>query len=298
MNRRATFIAILLCVTFGSGQPSTFAAAHCETTEVLTGRAYWFLRGYFGIEGEQEINGLISGRRSDEPGICIEVAAKLTRDQDAAFKGLSEAMYNWFGWLPVSEEPAELADPDVQMALAGLTKLTGQSFETRAEWGQWLEANRDYLTFSETENRLVVDVTAKQAGRPLQKPDLPVYNATADRYWYYEGLGWIEETLDDNQLFRVWSGDREVILKVIGPIEISTAKEIGYKSAAKLLITDRLAMEYLGDEDLEVIIGRLRVITDQEFDSPEAWRIWWNNSESRLVLSPDGQRLVANGRGR
>ena len=278
----------MVCSSHPDGPP-------CREERQFSGSQYWFWEGYLGVTDVTDIDSERKGRLSNDPAICFRVPLTELDDHLARTRGYKESIVQWLERLP--QEAGEWGK-DAQPARQKIRVLTGRDFSSLAEFQRWWEENNDYLLWSENAKQMVVDEQAKRtevAIAPLES----VYDITPERYWLFEGMGWLGNITEngDHLMARAWSGDREISVRVMkAALADRESKEKGYRSAVMDIIENRLMLTELGDESLKSLLPRLRELTGENFADRQSWIDWWNINKDSLVLSENGRHLVVRRR--
>lgn len=263
------------------------ADSPCREEREFSAAEYWMWQGYLGVTQEHDAGGTRSGRLASDPGSCFRVNLEALKDPFERTRGYKRAVAEWLKVLLHGGADAELARRRIQ-ALTGQPALTADDFKA---W--WIE-NNDYLRWSDRSQRLEIDAAAKAARSPIV-PLQPTQAISAERYWYYEGMGWLRglHRTDDALEGKAWTGETEIRVRVPSTvIGDRDAKEQGYRHAVQTMIEDRLRLSGLGERAAATLMARLREVTSESFEDRQAWITWWNRTKDSLALSQDGQRLV------
>lgn len=270
-----------------------FELDECRELRRFDAATYWFWDAYFGVTDEVEVAGEQQGRLSLDEAVCFRISRDLLDDPVARTQGYREAVDQLIQW--VSEAPDSDDDPGSMggRARLALQQLTGRRMDDGERWIDWWNANRAYVWSADSRGRLRVVEAAKAARAPMDEDALIL---DAEEYWFYEGRGWIS---------RLESRGEYLLGEVLIPphgygfrahaaeIDDRGAKESGYLLALENLMVDGLMAADLPAGTARDLMARARDLTDQRFDSPEAWVHWWRRHQDRLELAVDGQRLVA-----
>ncbi len=154
MPRLLEFCVIVLIV---SGASSVSANEQIE----LSGREYWYHHVFFsGLKsisvGEETITGLVSTKHGEVPFI---VRKDEVFSPDSKTQGYILALESFISLMRYGE-----TEPKISQGGEGARELTGKNFLHVDEWEQWLVENRRFLFVPESEERLLVDVEARQKG--------------------------------------------------------------------------------------------------------------------------------------
>jgi hypothetical protein len=286
---------IAICLTIvlalsGEAQKTPGALPPCAEQRVFTAEEYWFWDGYSGVTDVRDSEGIRKGRLAADVKVCFSVTVADTTDPMARTRGYREAVQEWFKALP--REQRDWDSATAKTVRSRLETLTGLDLPSRQAWTDWWVANGRYLRWSSQQNHLVVDAEARQRGTPLIDDRQEI---SAVNYWFYEGQGFVLEQRIEGAfvLARVFTGERTEEIRVpAAALQDRTTKEQGYRLAVERLIGERLSMPSLKGTELQQVIDRLSKLTGQTFQDRAPWLRWWEQNKNRLVLSPDGERLV------
>jgi hypothetical protein len=273
------------------------AQDRCADIEQFTPDKYWLWEGYLGVQDVSDSGGERRGRLVNEPRKCFRVPLDQLQDPIARIRGYKQAVVEWVHWL---SDDAKAWDKDSRTLAARqkLKALTGHDFSSKRELKSWWDENNDYLVWSDDAGHLVVDEEAKKGGKPIA-PLNPVQEITAEMYWFYQGMGWVRESVieDEHIRGRAWTGDRNIKFQTqTSKLGDRTNKEMGYSRALRKIIEERLPVPELGESGFRQLAQRLQALTGQNFQDRQSWIRWWNANQSRLVLSGDGEQLVVRPR--
>jgi len=267
----------------------------CREVREFSGVNYWFWQGYLGVADVIDNGVALTGRLSHEPGICFQVLRSELHEPFVRTRGYKLAVLEWFKRLPIEPEQWE-TDPAGRTAQQHLRILTRQDFSSREQWTRWWVENNDYLLWSDAAGHLIVDEKAKLAKSPIAEE---IGEITATQYWFWQARDWLKDTREDGAFIRGqgWTEHGYQKFRIPkGALTDRTAKEEGYKEAVKGYILGGVALPELKDAALEQFMARLRDLTGESYQKREEWVEWWNEHKDHLVLSTDGQRLVAEAR--
>lgn len=267
----------------------------CTEEKEVTAEEYWFWEGFSGIREVSQTATRRQGRLEYPPQVCVSAQVKGLDDPLQRTRGYTRALNELFKWIP--EDPEEW-DKEEQWIRARkrIQILIGHDFRSLKEWARWWEDNGDFLIWSEDMNRLVVDEAAKIARRPAVAPEAR-YKLSAQRYWFYEAMGWFRDVREENGTVfgEAWTGDGVIKFRLLASdLESRDSKEAGYRDAVRKRIERYLPT--LTGEGLDELMVKLRELTGEPFQKRGEWMRWWNENSERLVLSSDGQRLIVKGR--
>lgn len=292
---RVIGIVALLEICFaGIGARAEVNGSECQTVRELSGVNYWLWEGYVGAEDVVDDGVTLTGRVSSDPDICFRVSRLALEEPLARTHGYKLAVMEWFKQLPREAERWE-TDPEGYTARQHLKILTGQDFASQEQWTKWWMENNEYLLWSDAVGHLIIDEEAKRAQTPVLEPG----EITATQYWFWQARDWLKDIREEDAFIRGqgWTEHGYQKFRISkGALTDRTAKEAGYKEAVKGYILGGVALPELKDAALEKFMARLRDLTGESFQKREEWMEWWNEHKDRLVLSTDGQRLVAEAR--
>jgi len=186
-------------------------------------------------------------------------------------------------------------------ALQRVKKVMDVPFATGDELASWFDENKNYLYWSDSEKRLVLDGRAKAAGRPLV--DLAPADVDASYYWYAQGVGNVSDVRDEEEYIRGRlvdpEGGRERPFRVTkAAAGDRTAREQGYKRAiaffVKLLADDEANPpgSRLRPEQRRHFMSRLQELTGVKLARPRDWVEWWKRNSEKLGLDASGKHVV------
>lgn len=263
----------------------------CLEIRVLDSTEYWFWDGYFGVTELTDIETERIGRLALDPNVCFRVALSGLDDIGIRTRGYRLAVAELLKW--VNDDRGDpLASSNSAVAKEQLKELTGLEHGTDDEWVAWWTANRDFVWWSEDQERLEIDEDAKRAGIPLHDE---VQVLSAEEYWFYEGRGWLTRVREIGDYVRgsvLMPPQLYNFQALAADLENRVAKQTGYVRAVQNLIFDGMLMPELQGVSLESIVARLTELTGEEFEEREAWVEWWELNHERLQLSADGNSLV------
>ena len=287
--------AVVGICTVGMIQGAEANDPECREVREFSGESYWLWQGYLGVENVVDEGLALKGRLSNDPGICFQVLRSEVDMPFAQTRGYKLAVLEWFKRLSPDPRQGE-TDADGLTARQNLKALTGQHFALRQEWTQWWVANNDYLLWSDASGHLIVDEKAKLAQAPIAEE---IGEISATQYWFWQARNWLKDIREDGAFIRGqgWTEHGYQKFRIPkGALTDRAAKEEGYKEAVKGYILGGVALPELKDAALEEFMARLRELTGESFQKREEWVEWWTEHKDRLVLSTDGQRLVAEAR--
>lgn len=109
------------------------------------------------------MTGVARGHHSSGP---FHVSAKELGDPIAKRQGLLECVAEYIGMIESDVEYRGRKEDERDELTARLRQLTGEDRETATGWREWLNQNRDWLAWSESKRRFLIDEDAKKAGVP------------------------------------------------------------------------------------------------------------------------------------
>lgn len=290
----AVSLAALLSV--GMSWSAEGADKRCDQERQFSGTDYWFWQGYQGITDVRDQGNERLGRMAKDPSICFRAPLAEINDWMQRLRGYKGALKEGLKLLFQNRDQWDA--PEVVAMRKRVAILTGHDFASFPEFQKWWLENNDYVVWSDAENHLVVDEAAKAAKTPIATLD-PVYDIAADEYWFYEGHGWLKDVKDEGGYLRAtaWAGDREKKIQVPQFLLAErAAKRKGYLQAVETIVEHTLTLRELGEPGAQELMQRLRAITAESFQDRQSWITWWNANKKNLVLSGDGQRLIAGPR--
>jgi hypothetical protein len=269
------------------------AGAPCREQRRFTADEYWFWEGYLGFEDVTRSNGVVAGRLKFDPGVCFTVPESALANRIERSFGYKRAVREWIARLPRDAQSWNAGDaPYIRRRIE---ELLGRSFGSWQELHESWEADREFLVWSDAAKHLVVDEEAKRTNTPIASLT-PVQPIAADTYWFYEGMGWFRsapEAEGADVKVVTWTGDHVKTVRAPGTaLQDRAAREAGYRKSVEEIIVDRLTIPELGAEGRAKLIERLSQLTGQSFSDTRSWTAWWMANRDKLVLAPDGQRLV------
>jgi hypothetical protein len=252
---------------------------------------YWFWEAYFGHVDVHDFTHERWGRLGIDPSICFRIAKVVVENEELRTAGYRQAVNELLQW--ISEDPAT-TDEEGRRAEQQLEKITGERFDSRAEWTEWWERSEPYVTWSDDEQRLVVVEEAQAAGETVHEDALML---DAEEYWFYDARGWIsqDETVGDFIYGAVLIPPHAFNFRVAEADLVGRdAKERGYRRALDNLFVDGLLLDDLSDADTGRVIERIAALTGESRPDRAAWVTWWRENRDRLVLSPAGDHLIVS----
>jgi hypothetical protein len=142
------------------------AVASEEVVELPSGEIYWWSKHLGQIRAEELHGGQITGEVQGAHGYTkFRIREELVRDPAGKTNGAKKAVQQLVGAMRGNWELKDL----VQDYRQRLQRLTGVDLVDFRQWQEWLKENGDYLVWSDSLNRLVVDAEAKNAGIPTEE---------------------------------------------------------------------------------------------------------------------------------
>lgn len=258
----------------------------CREVRSLDAMQYWFWDAYFGHVDVHDFTHERWGRLGVDPSICFRIALVVVENTELKTAGYRQAVSELLQW--VVDDP----DDDAERTVRQLERITGESFDTRAEWISWWEQSEPFVMWSPSEERLVVMTEAQEAGESVHANALRL---DAEEYWFYAARGWISdaEPVGEYVFGEVLIPPHGYNFRVAAAeLQDSSAKERGYRRALDNLFVDGVLLPDVGAGSLERLMERIASLTDQTHASRDEWISWWNENRDRLVLAPDGERLI------
>lgn len=288
-SRHRVLRALLFAISIALGAVAASAVEGvCRQERRFAPSEYWFWEGYLGTTGLEPDGEDLVGQLVLDPSRCFRVERAALEDPIQRTRGTKRAVTEWLKRLP--EAASWDTDSDGLETRARLFELTGQNPGSPTEWTRWWVENGEYLRWSDEAGRLVVVEEAKRALQPVAEE---VRRIKAERYWFLEGRGWLENVRDEGEFVRASGWTTHGFEKV--RVESSRladrgAKKQGYRRAVESLVVSGLpAGAYDGKRE---ILERLAHLTDESFESSDDWIQWWQANADELVLSPNGDHLT------
>jgi hypothetical protein len=261
----------------------------CREVRNFDAMQYWFWDAYYGHVDVHDFTHERWGRLAIDPSICFRIALVVIDDTQLKSAGYRQAVDELLQWVG---EDRDSRDETARRAADRLERITGEEFDTLAEWVDWWERSEPFVIWSEEEERLVVMTEAQEAGEVVREDALAL---DAEEYWFYSARGWIleAEPVGDFLFGSVLIPPHDFNFRVDATaLDDRDAKERGYRRALDNLFVDGLLLAELQGDSLDRLIARIAAITGQTRADRDAWVSWWNENRGRLVLSPAGDRLV------
>jgi len=261
----------------------------CREVRNFDAMQYWFWDAYFGHVDVHDFTHERWGRLGLDPSICFRIALVVIEDGQLKSAGYRQAVTELVQW--VGDERDE-RDEDGRRAATQLQKITGEDFDTGAEWAEWWERSEPFVIWSADDDRLVVMTEAQAAGEVVHEDALAL---EPEEYWFYAGRGWISEREPVGEYIfgTVAIPPHDLNFRVtVAELRDRDAKERGYRRALDNVFVDGLLLPDLSEASEHRLITRLVELTGESHADRDAWVAWWNENRDRLVLSPAGDRLI------
>lgn len=262
----------------------------CREVRTLDAMEYWFWDAFSGFAEVHDLNQERLGRYIIDPGICFRIALVTLDNTQQKNAGIRQAVSELIMWTADDNVDEDAAAAD--RAMDRLERITGEDFDTYTEWTRWWELRNNFVLWSEEEDRLIVVISAMEAGEPIHNEAMVL---TADEYWFYAGRGWIleSEPVGRYVLGRVLIPPHDFNFRIMAAeLADRGAKEQGYSRALENMIVDGLLSPELPRHSIESIIAQIATLTEENYVDRNSWLIWWNTNGGRLVLSASGNRLI------
>lgn len=270
--------------------------APCARQETFSGSDYWFWEGYLGVTDVTAAEGEFRGRLEHDSKACFSASRDDVEKAFARTEGYKRAVAEWVKWLP-KDTAAWYSNPQALMARQNLLELTGLELPSRAQWQEWVREHAAGLQYSATEGILIYSPDPQAAARHRRAETTEI---DAADYWFLYGRGWLDDLREEGGAVeaRAWRPPHGHLRIRIAREETLDpgAKLEGFVLAARSLIFDGITLSYIEDRQLRRLMRQLEEITDQTFKQREEWLQWWQDNGNRLILSADGERLVAANR--
>ena len=279
--------AVWLTALPASAQDEDVVYPPCREVRSVDAMEYWFWDAYFGHVDVHDFTHERWGRLGVEPTICFRIALVVIDNPRLRTAGYRQAVTELLQWAQ-----SDGNDESSERIFEQLERITGEEFDSRAEWAEWWAESEPFVTWSAEEERLVVVEDAQQAGEVVHEDALLL---EAEEYWFYDGRGWIAEgeTVGEQVYGTVLIPPHDFNFRIAtSDLQDRGAKERGYRRALDNLFVDGLLLPDLGAARHTSIIERLAELTGDSRTDRDAWIDWWNQNRQRLVLSPAGDRLV------
>ena len=260
----------------------------CREVRTLDAMEYWFWDAFSGLSEVQDLEQERLGRFVIDPGICFRIALINIDNSQQKNAGIRQAVSELIMWAADDSPDKEAAE----RAIRRLEQITGEGFDTYTEWAAWWEPRNNYVLWSDEEARLIVIISAMEAGEPIHHEAMVL---TAEEYWFYAGRGWIleSEPVGRYVLGTVLIPPHDFNFRILEADLVNRdAKERGYLRALEnMIVGGLLSPELLGDS-LESIIAQIATLTKESYVDRHSWVAWWNTNGDRLILSASGNRLI------
>ncbi len=314
------FALTLFCFSVAIGSDIADAEQpfiECENPKTIDAITYW---QYFAGGEVKEIHDQGGTRkvrfRYMDPEKCFLVDLKSLDDSFSKVLGFERMFGSWMS-VVVSDKSLDLSRKGLGEGTvrSNLEKITGQSFETFGQWGEWWEENGDYFVLSETKNQLVVDENAKRIGIPISAK---IHEIDPEDYWFLMGGNLYERRIEQDGLVYfetnslVWRWVR-IDLKLV---DNRQAIEKGYFRSLEALLYDWISirqaiasvqgnknfiendpeygrfLEQMDEQRLKNKMG-IKNITGKFFKNFTDYQKWYQESKDKLVLTKDDKWLIA-----
>lgn len=260
----------------------------CREVRSLDAMEYWFWDAFSGFSEVQDLEQERLGRFVIDPGICFRIALITLDNSQQKNAGIRQAVSELIMWTADDDPDEETAE----RAMRRLKQITGENFDTYTEWTAWWETSNNYVLWSEEEARLIVIISAMEAGEPIHHEAIVL---AAEEYWFYAGRGWIleSEPVGRYVLGTVLIPPHDFNFRILeADLVDRDAKERGYLRALENMIVDGLLLPNLIGDSLESIIAQIATLTVESYVDRHSWVDWWNTNGDRLILSGSGNRLI------
>ncbi|MCH7824435.1 MAG: hypothetical protein IH849_06495 [Acidobacteria bacterium] len=285
----AAFVAGLILLpaapAFAQEQP---LGARCRELRTLDAMEYWFWDAFSGLTNVIDVGQERLGRLAVDPNICFRIAVVTLENPQQKNAGIRQAVSELIMWLAGTD----LDKDSAERAMDQLERITGEEFDTYAEWTGWWEPRSDFVLWSDEEDRLIVVASAMEAGEPIHDEAMLL---TAEEYWFYAGRGWIleSEPVGTYVLGTVLIPPHDLNFRIEATdLDGRGAKERGFRRALGNMIVDGLLSPELRGDSLGSIIEQIATLTEENYVDRDSWVAWWNTYGGRLVLSASGDRLI------
>ncbi|MBE20901.1 MAG: hypothetical protein CL481_01715 [Acidobacteria bacterium] len=260
----------------------------CREVRSLDAMEYWFWDAFSGFSEVQDLEQERLGRFVIDPGICFRIALITLDNSQQKNAGIRQAVSELIMWTADDNPDEETAE----RAMRQLNQITGENFDTYTEWTAWWETRNNYVLWSEEEARLIVIISAMEAGEPIHHEAIVL---ATEEYWFYAGRGWIRESEPVGRyvLGTVLIPPHDFNFRILkADLVDRDAKERGYLRALENMIVDGLLLPNLIGDSLESIIAQIATLTVESYVDRHSWVDWWNTNGDRLILSGSGNRLI------
>ncbi len=285
----ATIPVLIVCVMYGwawyrLSQP-------CVTIVNAGGAQFWeWSKTQRAVKVSEQAT-QVRGRLADDPGTCFVVEKSRRDDPAEREQGYTRALaYHMMRW---GSGRGTLGSS------AGIIReLTGQEFKNAEAAQIWWYQNRDRLSYSPQQDRLVVDPTDRGS----------IYSSalSADQvirpagYWYLDGLRKVT-WLRDEDAYRVVQVPKNASYRLQEPelvevrVELQKLSDPEEKRQGYQRALDQLLRSFYpeGDAANDEVVGNLQTLTGLGFREVAEWQQWQrDHRRSKWVLSTDGDHLV------
>lgn len=260
----------------------------CREVRSLDAMEYWFWDAFSGFSEVQDLEQERLGRFVIDPGICFRIALITLDNSQQKNAGIRQAVSELIMWTADGNPDEETAE----RAMRRLKQITEENFDTYTEWTAWWETRKNYVLWSEEEARLIVIISAMEAGEPIHHEAIVL---AAEEYWFYAGRGWIleSEPVGRYVLGTVLIPPHDFNFRILeADLVDRDAKERGYLRALENMIVDGLLLPELLGDSLESIIAQIATLTGESYVDRHSWVDWWNTNGDSLILSASGNRLI------
>ncbi len=262
--------------------------ARCREMRTLDAMEYWFWDAFSGLTDVIDVSEERLGRLAIDRNICFRIALVTLENPQHKNAGIRQAVSELIMWLADADVDKDAA----KRATGQLERITGEEFDTYAEWTGWWEPRSDFVLWSDEEDRLIVVTSAMEAGEAIYDEAMVL---TAEEYWFYAGRGWVAESepVGSYVLGTVLIPPHDLNFR-IDATELGDrgAKERGFRRALGNMIVDGLLFPELRGDSLASIIEQIALLTEESYADRDSWVAWWNTYGGRLVLSASGDRLI------
>ena len=278
---------ILLPAAPALGQEQVLGTA-CREMRTLDAMEYWFWDTFSGLVEVHDINQERVGRFEIDNRICFRIALITVENPQQKNAGIRQAVGELIMWLAGDDVEGRVAG----RANARLERITGEQFDTYDDWTEWWEPRRDFVLWSDDEDRLIVVTSAMEAGEAIHEEAMEL---SAEEYWFYAGRGWIleSESVGNYTLGTVLIPPHDFNFRIeADQLRDRGAKQQGFRRALENLVVDGLLSPQLSGDGLESIIEQIAALTEETYAERGRWVAWWNTNGARLVLSASGDKLI------
>ena len=262
--------------------------SRCREVRTLDAMEYWFWDAFSGLTDVIDISQQRLGRLAIDRSICFRIAIVTLDNPQQKNAGIRQAVSELIMWVA----DADLDKDAAERAMDQLERITGEEFDTYAEWTGWWEPRSDFVLWSDEEDRLIVVTGAMEAGEAIHDEAMVL---TAEEYWFYAGRGWVleSEPVGSYVLGTLLIPPHDVNFRVEATeLDGRGPKERGFRRALGNMIVDGLLSPELRGDRLESIIEQIAALTEESYADRDSWVAWWNTFGDRLVLSASGDRLI------